>query len=122
MVHSNMKWLRHYLVGILLLSSLWLTGCGELEFGVETGASSGTPMTMVVPTTVAEIPENMVLVTVTPSEQATDLDTMTATPTAVPTETVTPTATVMVTPTAVRFPPNITACSSHSDTAKSRNH
>jgi hypothetical protein len=75
------------LLALFLLSTLWLTACGELEFGVETKVSSGRPEVTVVTTTMAEIPEGMVLVTVTPSAQATALDAVTVTPTAVATET-----------------------------------
>ncbi len=102
--------------GLLLLGSIWLAACGELEFGVETKVSSRRPDVTVVTTVVADIPENMVLVTVTPSAQATPTASqqMSATPTAVssqpaPTSTavfVSPTPTIfkLPTPTAVTFP------------------
>ena len=103
----------YHIVTVLLLALFGLTACGELEFGVETKVSSGRPsVTVVSPTSVAEIPENMVLVTVTPSAPAETptasptvaiTETPTATETAVPTETVTPTPTA--TATAVPFVP-----------------
>jgi len=85
---------------LCLLTALLLTACGELEFGVETKVSSGRPEVTVVTTTVAQIPEGMVLVTVTPSAQATAVDEATVTGTAVVTISPTPTATTTVVPTA----------------------
>jgi hypothetical protein len=71
---------------LCLIAALLLTACGELEFGVETKVSSGRPEVTVVTTTVAQIPEGMVLVTVTPSSQATAMDEATVTGTAVATQ------------------------------------
>ncbi|MBK8904045.1 MAG: hypothetical protein IPM53_22880 [Anaerolineaceae bacterium] len=67
---------------LCVISVFGLTACGELEFGVETKVSSGRPEVTVVTTTVAQIPEGMVLVTVTPSAQATATAAATMTPTA----------------------------------------
>ena len=94
MFHSKMKGVRHFLALLLLMTSLWLTGCGELEFGVETAANNG----LATATEVVGIPDNMVLVTVTPSREST-----TATPTAVATQTpsATPVNIESATPTAV---------------------
>ncbi|WP_420640715.1 hypothetical protein [Candidatus Leptofilum sp.] len=86
------KGLVYWLLYVLVLAAvLGLAACGELEFGVETKASSGRPEVTVVTTTIAEIPEGMVLVTVTP----TALPTIANTPaeTAVPALTDTPSAT-----------------------------
>lgn len=94
---------------LTFIAALLLTACGELEFGVETKVSSGRPDVTVVTTTVAQIPEGMVLVTVTPTAQAIPTDTPTGSPTAVATETPTPTATATqaaaVVATAVQPPP-----------------
>lgn len=92
-----------FLFALLLLAALWLAACGELEFGVETKVSSGRPEVTVVTTTVAEIPEGMVLVTVTPSAQATAQDEATATPTIAATATATPTPTKEATLTPIPF-------------------
>ncbi len=104
MFYPKEKSIPKQLLALFLLSTLWLTACGELEFGVETKVSSGRPEVTVVTTTVAEIPEGMALVTVTPS--ATAVDTMTATPTAVATQTpaATETAVATETPTRVQIP------------------
>ena len=99
---------KHFSQVLLLLTALWLVACGELEFGVETKVSGGRPEVTVVTTTVAEIPEGMVLVTVTPSAQASAANQVTATPTAVATQPLTPTLTATptmiptATPTALR--------------------
>lgn len=94
---------------LCLITALLLTACGELEFGVETKVSSGRPAVTVVTTTVAQIPEGMVLVTVTPSAQATAVDEATVTATAVTpttaTPTTTPTSTATATVTAVQPAP-----------------
>lgn len=94
---KSVLWL---LLTLALVTVMGLTACGELEFGVETKVSSGRPEVTVVTTTVAEIPEGMALVTVTPSAQATIESEVTVTPTAVTTETATPTATATLSPTA----------------------
>lgn len=86
---------------LFLLAVLGLAACGTLEFGVETKVSSGRPEVTVVTTTIAEIPEGMVLVTVTPWAQATALGEVTGTPTAVTSQLQTPAATVTPTPTAL---------------------
>ncbi len=99
MFYPKEKSILKQLLTLFLFSTLWLTACGELEFGVETKVSSGRPEVTVVTTAVAEIPEGMVLVTVTPSAQATALAEVTATPTAVASQTPTPTATNTPTPT-----------------------
>lgn len=92
-----------FLFVLLLLGAVWQNACGELEFGVETKVSSGRPEVTVVTTTVAQVPEGMVLVTVTPS--ATAFAEVTMTPTAVTaTETPTPTDTPTHTPTPVQLP------------------
>lgn len=109
MIYTREKSIPQFLLILFLLGLLWLTACGELEFGVETKVSSGRPEVTVVTTTVAEIPEGMALVTVTPS--ATAVDTMTATPTAVvsptpvATETAVPTTTATSTLAPIRIPP-----------------
>lgn len=107
MFYTSEKSVHKTLFALFLLGALWLTACGELEFGVETKVSSGSPAVTVVVTTVAEIPENMVLVTVTPTAQP---ETATATPTAVATQpsasTATPTPIQAATATAV--PPSPT--------------
>lgn len=111
MFYTKEKSAPKRILALFLLSMLWLTACGELEFGVETKVSSGRPEVTVVTTTVAQLPEGMVLVTVTPSAQATALDEATATPTAVaatqtatPTTTITPTPTKEASPTPVQLP------------------
>lgn len=71
---------------LTFIAALLLTACGELEFGVETKVSSGRPDVTVVTTTVAQIPEGMVLVTVTPSAQATGMGEVTMAATAVATQ------------------------------------
>ena len=104
MFYKKEKPIPKILLALLLLAALWLTGCGELEFGVETKVSSGRPEVTVVTTTVAEIPEGMVLVTVTPSIQATAIDEVMATPTAVATQTATRSPTITPTPTETSTP------------------
>ncbi|MFZ0544958.1 MAG: hypothetical protein WAM60_05950 [Candidatus Promineifilaceae bacterium] len=128
-----MKRLSVWIGGILLLLSFLLSGCGELEFGVETRLSSGKPdpVTVVV-TATQEIADNMVLVTVTPSPSAeretpsvtpTVDETTTATPSATPTETATPSPTARATtrpfvPTATPVPPHIFSFTAGPDTVQ----
>lgn len=71
---------------LTFIAALLLTACGELEFGVETKVSSGRPDVTVVTTTVAQIPEGMVLVTVTPLAQATGMGEVTMAATGVATQ------------------------------------
>ncbi len=99
--------------GALLLLSLLLMGCGELEFGIETRLTSGRPDgATVVVTATQQSADNMVLVTVTPvnanglseTETPTPAATMTATGTAMATETATPIPTMMPSATATNRP------------------
>ena len=111
MFYTKEKFIPKLLLALFLIGALWLTACGELEFGVETKVSSGRPEVTVVITTVAQVPENMVLVTVTA------VDRMTLTPTAVliqapiatetaePTITASSTAITVPTPTPQLFSP-----------------
>jgi hypothetical protein len=103
--------------GFLLLISLFLAGCGEFEFGVETRFNSGGPETTVVVTATQQIADNTILVTMTPSAGAVTetptvtplaTETTTATPSATPTETATPTPTVTVRATSRPFVPTAT--------------
>lgn len=86
MFFANKK--RIFQLLFILLWALWLTACGELEFGVAEEGSNQPVAVTVVTTVVASIPEGMVLVTVTPPEQPTATAfagtlATTATPTAV---------------------------------------
>ena len=99
MFYLKKKSILWLLLTLSLVAVVGLAACGELEFGVETKVSSGRPEVTVVTTTVAEVPEGMVLVTVTPSAQATTIDAATVTPTVAASETPTSTATTTPTPT-----------------------
>jgi len=74
------------ILAFLLLTLLFVTACGELEFGIETKVSSGRPDVTAVAVITQTIPENMVLVTVTPIPEASDTPTAALSPTATPLE------------------------------------